>query len=101
MAENPEEWQEEWRFHLDQENEKIKTETRGYLQFGGRLSLKDHFIPRANDVCKEHGLSLLKIDDFSATVDLNKDEYTVRALVTLKRNPAHAANKRSSETEPS
>jgi hypothetical protein len=78
-------WQEEWRFHLDQEN---KSEIRGYLQFGGRLNAKEHFAPRAQQVCKEHNYILLRVEEFKASVDFGKDLYHVSALVTLKRaNP--------------
>jgi len=77
-------WQEEWRFHLDQEN---PAEIRGYLQFGGRLNLKEHFLPRAKTVCSEHNLILIRVEGFQASVNLGKNLYTVSALVTIQRNP--------------
>ena len=83
---DPEEpWQEEWRFHLDQEN---PSEIRGYLQFGGRLNVKEHFLPRAKIVCQEHNLTLVRVEGFQASVDFGDDQYTVSALVTLARNPS-------------
>ena len=80
----PETWQESWCFHLDQENDDSAAEIRGYLQFGGRLTLKDYFLPRAQDVCRELDLTLVGIDDFKVSVDLNANKYSVSALVTLK-----------------
>ena len=77
-------WREEWRFHLDQEE---GDETRGYLQFGGRLNLNEHFLPRAKIVCQEHNLTLVRVEGFQASADLGSNQYTVSALVTLKRNP--------------
>ena len=80
------EWQEEWCFNLDQEN---KAEIRGYVQFGGRLGLNSHFMPRAADVCREHNLNIVKVEGFKASVNLNDDLYSVSALVTLKTaNPS-------------
>ena len=80
----PESWQEQWSFHLDQEDDDSAAEIRGYLQFGGRLSPKDHFLPRAQNVCRKLDLTLVQIDDFKASVDLNSNKYSVSALVTLK-----------------
>ena len=79
-------WQEEWRFHLHEEE---GDKTRGYLQFGGRLNLKEHFLPRAKIVCQEHNLSLVRVEGFQASVNLGDDQYTVSALVTLTRNPSN------------
>ena len=87
MSADPENWQEEWRFNLDQEDPEIKQKIRGYLQFGGRLNVKEHFLPRAQEVCKEHNLNLVQVEGFVASVDLVKDRYTVSACVTLKRDP--------------
>jgi len=84
----PESWQEEWRFHLDEEGTEVKQKIRGYVQFGGRLTAKDYFLPRAQEVCREHNLSLIGVEGFVASVDLNKDQYTVSACVTLKRDPS-------------
>ena len=46
--------------------------------------MKDHFIPRAQDVCRELDLTLVAVDDFKASVDLIANKYSVSALVTLK-----------------
>ena len=80
----PESWQEQWCFHLDQEDPDSTAEIRGYLQFGGRLTMKDYFLPRAQDVCRELDLTLVAVDDFKASVDLIANKYSVSALVTLK-----------------
>lgn len=81
-------WQEEWRFNLDQESVESKAKIRGYLQFGGRLSLHEHFLPRAAEVCEERGLRLLRTDRFVALVDFNRNHYVVSACVTLQRKPS-------------
>jgi hypothetical protein len=77
-------WQEEWRFDLSQENAK---EIRGYLQFGGRLSVNGHFLPRAKTVCEERNLTLVLVEGFKASIDLGNDRYIVSGLVTLQGNP--------------
>jgi len=86
--ENAETWQAEWRFNLDQEKPDSAEEIRGYIQFGGRLTMKDYFLPRAEEVCGDLGLTLLKVDEFKASADLGRNKYSVSALVTLKNaNP--------------
>lgn len=77
-------WQEDWHFHLDQEPGETQ-KIRGFLQFGGRLNVNTHFLPRANDVCKAHNLRMVQVDDFTASVDLHHDLYSVRAYVTLTK----------------
>ena len=84
-SEKPETWQEEWRFNLHCED---KEKIRGYVQFGGRLSCKNHFMPHAEEVCKEHNLSLVQVERFEADVNMSRDTYVVSACVTLKRNPS-------------
>jgi len=85
MTEIPDTWQEEWRFLLHQEDGE-KHKIRSHIQFGGRLTLKDHFLPRAQDAVKLTNALLVQIDGFKSEVDLNKDSYIVSAYVTLKRN---------------
>jgi hypothetical protein len=80
-------WQEEWRFRLHEEDSDAQAAVRGYVQFGGRLNAKEHFLPRARIVCKERNLSLVQIKEFVASADMLKNQYTVSAIVTLKRNP--------------
>jgi hypothetical protein len=81
----PETWQEEWRFLLHQEDG-VKEKIRSHVQFGGRLSVREHFLPRAQEAVKLTNALLVKIDGFKSEVDLNKDLYIVSAFVTLKRN---------------
>lgn len=81
-------WQEEWRFNLDREDAGAKQKIRGYVQFGGKLTYRDYFLPRAQEVCKERNLILIKVEDFRASADLHRDKYTISALVTLERNPS-------------
>ena len=85
VSEKSEDWQEEWRFNLHCED---KENIRGYVQFGGRLSCKNHFMPRAKAVCQERNLSLVQVEGFKADVNMSRDTYVVSACVTLKRNPS-------------
>lgn len=85
MSEQSGSWQEEWRLHLHEDKEEC-SKIRGYLQFGGRLSLKEHFLPGAKAICEESGLSLLGVTNFKTNVNLSNNIYTVSAFVTLKRN---------------
>jgi len=76
-------WGERWQFNLEQEDK--AAEIRSHLQFGGRLNVKEHFLPRALDVCKAHNLALVRIEEFRAAVDFGQGLYSVSAFVTLKR----------------